>query len=55
MRYFLHLAYNGAPFHGWQVQPHDVSVQSTIEDALQRLTRLRIPVTGELGRDSCFY
>lgn len=46
MRYFLHLAYNGAPFHGWQVQPHDVSVQSTIEDALQRLTRLRIPVTG---------
>ncbi len=46
MRYFLHLAYNGTPFHGWQIQPHDVSVQSTIEDALRRLTGTYIPVTG---------
>lgn len=46
MRYFLELAYRGAPFHGWQVQPGVVTVQSTIEDALRRLTGRDVPVTG---------
>lgn len=46
MRYFLHLAYNGAPFHGWQIQPNDVSVQSVIENALERLTGVPVAVTG---------
>ena len=46
MRWFLHLAYNGAPFHGWQVQPHDVSVQSTLEAALAKLTGAPVAVTG---------
>ena len=35
-RYFMRLAYNGAPFHGWQSQPNAVSVQSTIEEGLDR-------------------
>ena len=26
-RHFIHLAYLGANFHGWQRQPHDTSVQ----------------------------
>ena len=46
MRYFLELAYRGAPFHGWQVQPGVVTVQSTIEDALRRLTGSDVPITG---------
>ena len=46
MRYFLHLAYNGASFHGWQIQPDRVSVQGTLENALERLHHESIPVTG---------
>ena len=45
-RYFLRLAYNGAPFHGWQSQPNAVSVQSTIEKALSTILRADTPITG---------
>ena len=45
-RYFMHLAYRGAPFHGWQTQPGAVSVQSTIEDALTTLMRMPVKITG---------
>lgn len=38
-RYFMTLAYRGAPFHGWQSQPGEVTVQSTIEDALSVVMR----------------
>lgn len=46
MRYFLHLAYNGAPFHGWQRQPNAVSVQQTVEEALSTLMRRQVSLTG---------
>lgn len=46
MRYFLKLSYNGAPFHGWQVQPNAVSVQSTIEEALSMVLRENIGIVG---------
>jgi len=46
MRYFLELSYRGAPFHGWQVQPGVVTVQSVIEDALAKLVRRPVSVTG---------
>lgn len=42
----MHLAYRGAPFHGWQSQPNAVSVQSALEDALARYMRHPVPVTG---------
>lgn len=45
-RYFMHLAYRGAPFHGWQRQPADTSVQQVLEDALSMLTRVPVAVTG---------
>ncbi len=45
-RYRMHLSYNGAPFHGWQIQPNAVSVQGNIEDALQTILRRHIPITG---------
>lgn len=45
-RYFMHLAYRGASFHGWQSQPNAVSVQSTIEDALAKIMRIPIRITG---------
>ena len=45
-RYFMRLAYNGAPFHGWQIQPGDISVQEVVEDALAKVLRRPTPVTG---------
>lgn len=46
MRYFIKLAYRGAPFHGWQSQPNAVSVQQTLEEALSVVSRRRVSVTG---------
>ena len=46
MRYFMRLGYRGAGFHGWQVQPHDPSVQQAIEEAMTTLLRIPTPITG---------
>ena len=46
MRYFIRLGYKGAAYHGWQVQPHDCSVQQTIEEAMATLLRTPTPITG---------
>lgn len=46
MRYFLKISFQGAAYHGWQVQPHDVSVQETIEKALAMVLRHDTPITG---------
>ena len=45
-RYFMHLAYRGAPFHGWQEQPDAISVQSVVEKALSTVTRERVKIVG---------
>jgi tRNA pseudouridine38-40 synthase len=45
-RYFMHLAYNGSQYHGWQSQPNAVTVQSTIEKALATILRQPIAITG---------
>ena len=34
MRVFIELSYDGAPFHGWQRQPHCLSVQEVLEEKL---------------------
>jgi len=46
VRYFISLAYNGTPFHGWQCQPNAISVQEVLEDALSTVLRTPIKVTG---------
>ncbi|MCM1532287.1 MAG: tRNA pseudouridine(38-40) synthase TruA [Bacteroides sp.] len=45
-RFFIHLAYNGEPYCGWQQQPNGRSVQSCLQDALSTLLRREIPVVG---------
>lgn len=45
-RYFIHLAYNGKAYHGWQSQPNAISVQSVIEEALSRYMRRPVAITG---------
>lgn len=42
----MQLSYRGAPFHGWQVQPGAVSVQSVLEEALATLLRVPTPIVG---------
>lgn len=45
-RYFVYLAYNGARYHGWQVQPNGITVQECLEKSLALLLRRKTPVTG---------
>lgn len=42
----MRLAYNGAPFHGWQTQPNAVSVQETLEKAMSMVMRMPMAITG---------
>lgn len=46
MRYFIHLAYNGTPYHGWQIQPNATSVQETLNNALSVLLQSDINLMG---------
>lgn len=36
-RYFIEIVFDGTPFHGWQLQPEVITVQSEIERALNTL------------------
>ena len=45
-RYFIHLAYNGACYHGWQTQPGLPTVQQTLEQSLSTLLRQPVAVVG---------
>lgn len=45
-RYFIHLAFRGAPFHGWQTQPGAISVQQVLEEALSTILRVPTPIVG---------
>ena len=45
-RYFIFLSYDGAAYHGWQVQPNAITVQQVLEEALATLMRIPVPVVG---------
>lgn len=45
-RYFLHLAYNGTRYHGWQIQPDAISVQEELEKCLSLKLGEKISLTG---------
>ncbi len=47
MRFFIHLAYRGASFHGWQRQPQEPTVQEVVEKAFATL--LRVPAVDVTG------
>ena len=46
MRYFITLSYDGAHYHGWQIQPNGLSIQEKLQWALSTLLREDIQVTG---------
>lgn len=46
MRYFLRLSYDGTDFRGWQRQDGVISVQQTLEEALQKVLKEPITLVG---------
>lgn len=46
MRYFITLSYDGTAYHGWQIQPHSISVQEELHKALSTLLRQPMEVVG---------
>jgi tRNA pseudouridine38-40 synthase len=46
MRYFITLSFDGTAYHGWQIQPHSVSVQEELQKALSTLLRMSVEVVG---------
>lgn len=44
MRYFLELSYNGKNYHGWQIQPSDISVQQVVQQSLSTILRMPIEI-----------
>ena len=45
-RYFLHLAFDGTNYHGWQIQLNDHSVQQEIKNALEKILNVPINLLG---------
>lgn len=45
-RYFVHFAYDGTNYHGWQIQPNGISVQEVLQKALSTILREDINVVG---------
>ena len=45
-RLLLTLRYDGAGYHGWQVQPNGVTVQEKLQDAVEKVTGVRSGITG---------
>ncbi len=45
-RYFITFSYDGAAYHGWQVQPNARTVQQELEAAIATLLRENVPVVG---------
>ena len=46
MRYFIDLSYNGRAYHGWQIQPDVVTVQSELNHALSTVLRAPLECMG---------
>ena len=45
-RYFIYFSYDGAAYHGWQIQPNAVTVQQVLEEALAKFMRQPVPLMG---------
>ena len=50
--WLLLLTFDGACYHGWQVQPDSPTIQATIQKAIQRLTGETVLVNGAGRTDS---
>lgn len=51
-RYFIEFAYLGTNYSGWQIQPHNLTVQERLEKAFSTLLKQKIEITGSSRTDS---
>ena len=52
MRVCLTVAYDGTNYHGWQVQPNGITIESVLNQALSDLLGEEIAVIGASRTDS---
>ncbi len=52
MKYLITMGFDGTAYHGWQVQQNAVTVQQTVQDALEKLLGYRTGLTGCSRTDS---
>ncbi len=45
-RYFMFFSYDGTRYHGWQIQPHDISVQEVMTERMRCLFGPDFSLTG---------
>jgi len=46
MRFFIHLAYFGTAYHGWQKQPNNITVQEKLDFCLSKLLGKEVETLG---------
>lgn len=46
LRYFFHIGYKGAQYHGWQKNGKVLSVQQVIEEKLAQVLKIETPING---------
>ena len=51
----LTIRYDGADYHGWQVQKNAVTVQEVFQNAVENVFGARLPVKGCSRTDSCVH
>ncbi|WP_375585463.1 tRNA pseudouridine(38-40) synthase TruA [Cyclobacterium xiamenense] len=51
-RYFIEIAYDGAAYHGWQMQKNAPSVQQKIQEVLSVLFRIPVSIMGSGRTDT---
>jgi tRNA pseudouridine38-40 synthase len=42
----LKLQYDGSEYHGWQIQPNGITIQETLINAVEKVTRERVNIIG---------
>ncbi len=51
-RYFIFISFKGTYFHGWQIQPHSVTIQEILDCSLSTIIGEKISTTGAGRTDS---
>lgn len=55
MRYFIELSYKGTAYNGWQKQNNSLGVQQVIEEAMSKVLRKPIEITGSSRTDTAVH
>jgi tRNA pseudouridine38-40 synthase len=50
--YRFKVEYDGAAYHGWQIQPKDITVQAVLEEKIHMITRQKVHVMGSGRTDA---